>query len=78
MSRALAIRDTRSRAVARSSKGISTTTILLIAGVALLLYLILKNKPVAAQYLNKEEWSVEYSPDGLTTKIVIHRDARQG
>ena len=79
MSRALAIRDTRSRAVARSNRGISTTMILLIAGVALVLYLILKNKPAPAQqYLNKEEWDIQWSPDGLPLKVTIHRDARQG
>ena len=72
MSRALAIR--------RSSGGIrlSTETILVIAGLALLIWFLMKRKSVPiANYLNKEEWSIKYNEDGLPTSVTIHRDARQ-
>ena len=44
--------------------------------VGLIVYFIFRNKiSSASQYLNKEEWEVQYNSDGLPTKIVIHRNA---
>ena len=77
MSKALA---TRSRAVSRSNRmQISTTTILLIAGVALFIYILLKRKAPApvASYQNAETWSIKYNDDGLPTEIIVRRDAKQ-
>lgn len=84
MSKALV---TRSRAVShrytaiQRSRGIqvSATTILLVAGVALLIWFLVKEKvptPVAS-YQNAETWSIKYNDDGLPTEITVHRDARQ-
>ena len=52
-------------------------TILIIVIIGLVIYFIAKNKtsPITGQYSNKEEWDVQYNPDGLPTKIVIHRNA---
>lgn len=60
---------------ARSSMSIGT--IVGIAVIALIIYLILKRKSgsIAGQYKNLETWNVTYSQDGLPTKIEIHREA---
>ena len=44
---------------------------------ALLIYFALKKQGAIGSYRNEETWDVQYSPDGLPTKIVIHRDARR-
>jgi len=30
----------------------------------------------ARQYTNEERWEITYSPDGLPTQVVVHRDAK--
>ena len=44
---------------------------------ALLIYFAMKKQGAIGQYTNTETWDVLYSPDGLPTKITIHRDARR-
>jgi len=53
--------------------------LMVIAIVGLIIWLIMKNtqKPAAGTYKNEEVWNVEYSADGMPTKITIHRDARR-
>ena len=54
----------------------TTGTIAIIVLIALVLYFLLKNKSgTIGQYKNLETWDVQYSPDGLPTKISIHREA---
>jgi hypothetical protein len=61
-------------------RGTSTNTILLVALIALVAWLLLKkSQPVQAQqYLNAESWEINYNEDGMPTKIIVHRDAVQG
>ena len=52
--------------------------LIVVAGlVALVVWLLMRQKqPIAGTYKNAETWDIAYSPDGLPTKITIHRDAR--
>lgn len=54
-------------------------TLLLIFGVAVLLFILLKNQRTAqAAYNNDETWEIQYNNDGLPTKVVVKRQAIQG
>ena len=56
---------------------ISTTTtgLLLVFAIAIIIYLVLKNKSTG-QYLNEEKWTIERSDAGYVTAVTVHRDAR--
>ena len=56
-----------------------TTLVIGVILIALIIWLLLKNKqtPIIGNYSNKEEWSISYDNDGLPTRIVISRDARK-
>jgi len=66
-----------SRKLPTRSSGMSTGTIVGVAIIALIIYLLLKRRfnLTSGQYSNKEEWDVQYSADGLPTKITIIRNA---
>ena len=55
----------------------STTGFLLVLAVAIILYLVLKNKSTG-QYLNEERWEIQRDEKGFTTSVIVHRDAKQG
>jgi len=54
-----------------------TTLVIGIILIALIIWLLLKNRqtPIAGEYKNLEEWSVTYNEDGLPIKISINRKA---
>lgn len=70
MSKAL----TKSNPLAKMS---GTTLLIGVVLVGLLVWYLMKKKPVAATYQNLETWDIKYSVDGLPTTITIHRDAKQ-
>ena len=37
----------------------------------------LRPKGTQRQYSNEERWSITYSPDGLPTEIIVHRNAKE-
>lgn len=66
------------RNTALSSPNISLGTVVIIALVGFVIYLLWKNRSASASnYRNEEAWSVEYNKDGLPSRIVIHRDAKR-
>ena len=61
---------------AKRGTGMSIGTIITIVIIGIVIYFILRNRASpTGKYLNEETWDVQYSPDGLPTKIVIHREA---
>lgn len=69
-----------SRALTKSNPlaNISGATLLIgVVLVGLLVWYLLKHKPVAASYTNLEKWNVKYNLDGLPVEIEIHRDAKK-
>ena len=78
MSRALVKRDRGG--YLQISKG--TQQLILLIGIGVIIYfLVLKSKQAAAVptevYKNSETWEIEWSKDGLPTKVIIHREAVQ-
>ena len=51
-----------------------------LALIGLILWLVMRQPRLGnvGQVRNKEEWEVTYNPDGLPTRIVIHREVKQG
>ena len=56
-----------------------TTLVIGVILIALVIWLLLKNRQGSntGQYKNFESWDVQYNADGLPIKISIHRDARR-
>lgn len=66
----------RKSLVRYSNPAVSGTTLIIGAVlIGLLVWWLVRKKPIAGTYSNKEEWSVSYNADGLPTKIVINRNA---
>ena len=71
---------------AASESKITPTVMIGIAIVALIIWLLLKNRQssmtgivgTAGTYKNEESWDVQYNADGLPTKVTIHRNAIRG
>ncbi len=64
----------------KRAKGNSSLGWVIVAVVltGIVVYLLVRKKTsIGTQYKNEESWDISYSVDGLPTKIVIHRDARQ-
>ena len=64
----------------RRSPAISGVSLLVGAAIiGLIIWLFLKRNQVkqVAEYRNEETWDVNYNVDGLPTRIVIHRQAKQ-
>ena len=59
---------------------IKSDTILILVGVAVLIWLIVRqrNSIVKQTYQNKEEWEITWNDEGLPVKVVVHRKAEQG
>jgi len=74
-----AVTKYKSRTPVRYNPTFNPTWIVGLALVGLLVWFLLKSRtqPVAGTYNNLESWEVSYNPDGLPTKITIHRDARR-
>ena len=56
---------------------ISTTTtgLLLVFAIAIIIYLVLKNKSTG-QYLNEEKWEIQRNEQGYVLAVTVHRDAK--
>lgn len=54
-----------------------TTVVIGLALIILLIWFMTRNKAAAGSYQNAETWEITWSPDGLPTKVTIHRDARR-
>ena len=62
---------------AKRTGSMSIGVIIGIIVIGIIIYIFLKSKTssTAGQYKNLETWNVSYNPDGLPTKIEIHREA---
>ena len=62
---------------AKRTGSMSIGVIIGIIVIGIIIYIFLKSKTssAASQYKNLETWNVSYNPDGLPTKIEIHREA---
>ena len=62
-----------------SSSSFPIGIVILVMVIGVIIYCISKNKSgsTTGQYKNLETWDIQYSPDGLPTKISIHREAKR-
>ena len=59
-----------------AKRGGEVILLLILAGVIIYLLLKARTKQSIGSYQNTETWDLEWSKDGLPTKVTIHRDAR--
>ena len=58
------------------AKASGTTLLIGAILIALLIWLIMKNKPAIGQYRNTKTWEISYNADSMPTKIVKHVNAK--